>query len=54
MSARQDGLTGALLSERWGVGAAHALYIYDGHWYHQLERFPGALFDENGYKGLSI
>ena len=44
-----DRTTGAKLNELWGVGAAHALYIYDGHWYHQLERFPGALFDQNGY-----
>lgn len=42
-------MTGARLNVLWGVGARHALYIYDGHWYHQLERFPGALFDENGY-----
>lgn len=40
---------GADLNERWNVGAAHALYIHDGHWYHQLKRFPGALFDRNGY-----
>ena len=41
--------TGARLNELWGVGAAHALYIHDGHWYHLLRRFPGALFDRNGY-----
>jgi 5-methylcytosine-specific restriction protein A len=41
--------TGADLNKRWRVGAAHALYIHDGHWYHQLKRFPGALFDQNGY-----
>ena len=40
---------GADLNRRWNVGAAHALYIHDGHWYHQLRRFPGALFDRNGY-----
>src|SRR5438034_2020529 len=40
---------GADLNRRWNVGAAHALYIYDGHWYHRLKRFPGALFDRNGY-----
>ena len=40
---------GADLNRRWNVGAAHALYIHDGHWYHQLKRFPGALFDRNGY-----
>ena len=41
--------TGATLNKLWGVGAAHALYIHDGHWYHQLKKFPGALFDKNGY-----
>lgn len=40
---------GAYLNEVWGVRAAHALYIHDGHWYHQLQRFPGALFDRDGY-----
>lgn len=40
---------GAYLNTLWGVGAAHALYIYDGHWYHPLKRFPGALFDRHGY-----
>ena len=24
-------------------------YIHDGRWYHPLKRFPGALFDRNGY-----
>ena len=46
MSIRTNG---AYLNDIWGVGAAHALYIHDGHWYHQLKRFPGALFDRNGY-----
>src|SRR6266581_4614476 len=49
MSKRSDQTTGAELNERCGVGAAHALYIHDGHWYHPLRRFPGALFDRNGY-----
>lgn len=40
---------GAYLNDLWKVGAAHALYIHDGHWYHQLTQFPGALFDRNGY-----
>jgi len=40
---------GAELNKRWNVGATHALYIHDGHWYHCLKRFPGALFDHNGY-----
>ncbi len=46
MRERTDG---AYLNDLWGVKAAHALYIHDGHWYHQLRRFPGALFDRNGY-----
>lgn len=37
------------LNRQWNVGAKHALYIHDGHWYHCLKRFPGALFDDNGY-----
>lgn len=40
---------GTELNQRWNVGAAHALYIHDGHWYHHLKRFPGALFDRHGY-----
>lgn len=47
MSSTRD--FGAYLNEAWGVRAAHALYIHDGHWYHQLRRFPGALFDGDGY-----
>src|SRR5437016_6243486 len=47
MSKRE--ITGTELNELWGVGAAHALYIHDGHWYHRLRRFPAALFDRNGY-----
>src|SRR5437899_12286442 len=46
MRERTDG---AYLNDLWSVKAAHALYIHDGHWYHQLRRFPGALFDRNGY-----
>lgn len=41
--------TGRTLNEEWKVGARHALYREDGTWYHVLERFPGALFDEHGY-----
>jgi hypothetical protein len=40
---------GAELNRRWNVGAVHALYMHDGHWYHCLKHFPGALFDRNGY-----
>lgn len=42
-------IDGNYLNDLWGVGAAHALYINDGLWYHQLRRFPGALFDRTGY-----
>jgi len=37
------------LNKQWKVGAKHALYIHDGHWYHCLKEFPGALFDDNWY-----
>lgn len=47
MTSTRD--TGALLNHLWDVRAAHALYIHDGHWYHQLKSFPGALFDRHGY-----
>lgn len=40
---------GKILNELWNVNAAHALYREDGKWYHHLKRFPGALFDKNGY-----
>jgi len=42
-------LSGRSLNELWGVGARHALYHRDGMWYNNLARFPGALFDPNGY-----
>ena len=40
---------GRELNEKWGVGARHSLYSKKGTWYHHLERFPEALFDQNGY-----
>ena len=40
---------GRKLNLEWGVGARHALYRKDGRWYHHLQKFPGALFDEHGY-----
>ncbi len=43
------GLTGRRLNDEWEVGARHALYHHEGRWYHQLRRFPGALFDYSGY-----
>jgi len=42
-------LSGRELNDRWNVGAKHALYYKDGTWYNNLERFPGALFDPEGY-----
>lgn len=41
--------SGRELNRKWNVGALHALYRQEGDWYHLLERFPGALFDRNGY-----
>ena len=40
---------GAQLNSQWNVGAQHALYRANGTWCHWLQRFPGALFDANGY-----
>jgi 5-methylcytosine-specific restriction protein A len=37
------------LNQQWQVGARHALYREDGRWFHQLTKFPGALFDAHGY-----
>jgi hypothetical protein len=42
-------VTGRTLSEKWNVQVSHALYRENGMWYHMLKRFPGALFDQNGY-----
>lgn len=42
-------LKGKNLNQQWQVGAKHALYHKDGTWFNNLERFPGALFDPNGY-----
>lgn len=42
-------LSGRKLNELWSVGAKHALYHREGTWYNNLSRFPGALFDQNGY-----
>jgi 5-methylcytosine-specific restriction protein A len=40
---------GKLLNQRLGTEASHALYREDGRFYEHLERFPGILFDRNGY-----
>jgi 5-methylcytosine-specific restriction enzyme A len=42
-------MRGRELNKRLGLGAAHALYRECGDWYHALVRFPGVLFDRNGY-----
>ena len=42
-------ITGRFLNARWSIGARHALYHKDGVWYEQLNGFPGALCDPNGY-----
>jgi len=43
------GMSGNRLNREWKVGARHALYHCDGHFYNNLSYFPGALFDPNGY-----
>jgi hypothetical protein len=48
-NAETERLTGRSLNDRWSVHASHALYREDGDWYHRLRRFPGALFDREGY-----
>ena len=42
-------LNGRQLNQEWKVGAQHALFHRDGCWYNNLEHFPGALFDPDGY-----
>ena len=37
------------LAQEWKVEAGHVLYHQDGLFYENLKRFPGALFDRNGY-----
>jgi hypothetical protein len=49
MSDSTERNTGKLLNEKWQINARHALYREDGKWYHQLNEFPGALCDKNGY-----
>lgn len=44
-----DDIDGKYLNKLWNVGAKHALYYKCGTWFHQLRRFPGALFDAEGY-----
>ena len=42
-------MNGRILNKEWKVYAQHALYRKNRRWYYHLTRFPGALFDENGY-----
>jgi len=44
-----EALTGAKLNLQWNVGAKHALFSSDGTWFENLTKFPGALFDPNGF-----
>ena len=46
---RNKKLRGKYLKELWKVDVKHALYHQDGTWYENLNFFPGALFDFNGY-----
>lgn len=42
-------MTGNYLNKICGLNAKHALYREDGTWFHHLTKFPGILFDKNGY-----
>jgi 5-methylcytosine-specific restriction protein A len=42
-------MNGKILNEILQLGAKQALYREDGIWYHNLVKFPGVLFDKNGY-----
>lgn len=42
-------MNGSYLNKLLGIDAKHALYRVDGKWYHNLKKFPGVLFDKNGY-----
>lgn len=42
-------MTGNYLNKILSINAKHALYRKDGYWYHNLKKFPGVLFDQNGY-----
>ena len=49
MDKPKNSRIGGHLNEQWGVRARHALYRENGTWYHNLTKFPGALFDAHGY-----
>jgi 5-methylcytosine-specific restriction protein A len=42
-------MTGYYLNKILDLNAKHALYREDGTWFHHLTKFPGILFDKNGY-----
>lgn len=42
-------MKGSELNQILQIGAKHALYKNDGMWYHHLKKFPGVLFDNQGY-----
>lgn len=42
-------MKGQYLNKLLGINVVHALYRADGKWYHNLKRFPGVLFDDEGY-----
>lgn len=48
-SPTEERLNANILARRWKVNARHQLYHKDGTWYNRLKKFPGALFDPNGY-----
>lgn len=42
-------ITGIALQKLLKLDVNHALYRKNGGWYHNLQKFPGVLFDGNGY-----
>ncbi|SMD37660.1 5-methylcytosine-specific restriction enzyme A [Reichenbachiella faecimaris] len=42
-------MDGKYLNKLLRIEAKHALYHESGKWYHNLKKFPGVLFDKNGY-----
>ena len=44
-----DKKTGKALVEFYNIPAKAAYYHGEGNWYWNLEQFPGAYFDANGY-----
>jgi hypothetical protein len=42
-------MTARKLDRELSLHAAHARFHKNGYWYDQLQRFPGILFDRNGY-----